>query len=122
MKRLQLIAAVLHYFTTHSKSEECFATSDGQIFHKKHDAEAHAHGGIKDGHVAPFSRKQVAELKKELEDSKPKVDEGKEAVVNYSKMKKADLQALLKEREIAFEETDTVAVLVEKLQTADAQK
>lgn len=61
MKQTFLLA-LIHYFASYTESNECFATSDEQLFHQKADAEAHAVGTLKDGQVTEFTRDHVASL------------------------------------------------------------
>jgi hypothetical protein len=46
---------IQHYFNTHPKSNECFTTSDGLIFHGKHNAESYA-GTLKDKDITRHER------------------------------------------------------------------
>lgn len=46
---------VQEYFKTYPKSDECFQTSDGFIFHNSHDASANA-SSLKDKKVKHFER------------------------------------------------------------------
>lgn len=62
-----------HYFATYKTSNECFVTSDALIFHKRHDATAHA-STLADKNVKGYTRAEVEAVK---EDKNPKANNPK---------------------------------------------
>lgn len=48
-----------HYFKHYPLSKEVFETSDGQLFHKEHDAKAHA-AELSNGSVKKITKEEAA--------------------------------------------------------------
>lgn len=83
-----MIKKLKHYFATYTESDEVFMTSNGFLFHKEHDAKAHA-SELPDSRVKSFTRDEVDEMEEEVEkpvktekskveSTKPKAGAGKE--------------------------------------------
>ncbi|MFN4249270.1 MAG: hypothetical protein ACK4EY_16200 [Flavipsychrobacter sp.] len=121
MKRIALLVAVAEYFNSYTTSAECFATADNQLFHDKHNAVAHGRDTLRDETVEHFERLKLESYAEEL--AKLQASEGGEGdapkAVDYSKWKKAELEAELTKREIAFEPTQTNAEKAAMLKAAD---
>lgn len=76
------------YFEMYPDNEECFQTFDGFIFHKEHDAKAHAHS-LKIKKVARFLRNQEQEAAKREEPvaEEPEQEEDSSATVQAQEPK-----------------------------------
>jgi hypothetical protein len=62
------MSKIKHYFKTHPDSPECFETTNGYLFHKKSDAEAHSQI-LRDRAVKHHERKDHQEEKAIAEQS-----------------------------------------------------
>jgi hypothetical protein len=110
-------ALILAYFASHSTVEQFHFTADGQaFFHEEHAS----------NHAATLEDKTVTSLTREDAQALPEDGEEQEAETapkkDYSKMKKAELQAELTTREITFEQAATVAALISLLIADDEKK
>lgn len=129
MKRYDLLLAVLHYFASHVTSEQCFATTDGQLFHGKDNAITHSRETLGNNTVEHFERTKL-----ESYEAEAKGLEGKELPTgaallsnvdqpaDYSTWKKPALEAELTKRGIKFEMMATNAVKAQLLANDDAEK
>jgi len=72
---------IAHYFATYKDSKECFSTSNGFLFHKEHDAKAHA-DTLGDKEVEKHDRKDY-----------PAVNEGDADKLAADEKKAADKKA-----------------------------
>lgn len=102
MKRIDILAAVLHYFASYTKSENCFMTTDAQIFHEKPSADTHQNyldGDTNKTEVLAFTREEIPAYKAEMAKEE---GAGAPNPKDWSKAKKEDLQNELKRRGVEY--------------------
>lgn len=75
---------VKRYFKTYPKSDACFETSDGMLFHRHSDASAHA-ATLKDKKVTPYNRQTVDNLERTIKLKSEKEAKEKEAAAAEAK-------------------------------------
>ncbi|MFN4249060.1 MAG: hypothetical protein ACK4EY_15135 [Flavipsychrobacter sp.] len=76
MKRIVLLANLIHYFATFKTNNDAYVTNDGLIFQEEENAIAHDTTTVKNGTIAHFERAAVDDLQAELDGLKAAEEKG----------------------------------------------